>query len=109
MPDLEWILTEEPQHLNEPEMEDWERVTRPITTTEEMERSIRRAPTRLSNLQEWNPTLNGILKRRATSPTTCQDEVPKQVRYNDPPPPPPGSQVLSSTPSSSTAPLSPNY
>jgi len=51
MPDLEWTLTEEPQDLRESEMEDWERAPRP-TTTEEMERSIRRAPTKQGRQEE---------------------------------------------------------
>ena len=105
MPDLEWTLTEEPQNLSESEIEDWERVPRP-TTTEEMERSIRRAPTKQGREEEWNPTLKGIFRKRAASPTTCQDEVPKQVKFQGPPPPPPASPILSSTPSSSFPPPS---
>src|SRR5437588_550783 len=86
-------------------MEDWEWPSR-ITTTEEMERSIRRAPTKQGREEEWNPTLRCIFRKRAASPTTCQDEVTKEVKFQGPPPPPPASPILSSTPSSSFPPPS---
>src|SRR5437868_15050464 len=71
-----------------------------------MEISIRRAPTRQGREEEWNPTLTGIFRRRALSPTTCQEEVPKDLKYHQGPPPPPPGQTLSSTPSSSISPPS---
>jgi len=45
-------------------------------------------------MQEWNPTLAGILRRRQHSPTGCKDEVPQELKFHHPPPPPPAHQTI---------------
>jgi len=47
-------------------------------------------------MQEWNPTLTGILRRRQHSPTGCKDEVPQELKFHHPLPPPPALQTVSS-------------
>jgi len=47
-------------------------------------------------MQEWNPTVTGILRRRQHSPTGCNDEVPQELEFHHPPPPPPAPQTISS-------------
>jgi len=45
-------------------------------------------------MQEWNPTLAGILRKRQYSPTGCKDEVPQELKFHHPPPPPPAPQTV---------------
>jgi len=47
-------------------------------------------------MQEWNPTLAGLLTRRQHLPTECKDEVPQELKFHHPPPPPPAPQTVSS-------------
>jgi len=47
-------------------------------------------------MQEWNPTLAGILRRRQHSPTGCKDEVTQELKFHLPPPLPPAPQTVSS-------------
>jgi len=46
-------------------------------------------------MQEGNPTLTGILRRRQQAPTGCKDEVPQELKFHYPPPPPPAPQTVS--------------
>jgi len=39
-------------------------------------------------MQEWNPTLAGILRKRQHSLTEYKDEVLQELKFHHPPPPP---------------------
>jgi len=75
-PEPEWTL-EGPSNSNqvetETEEEEWMRVN-PEPSQEEMVRQIRatdKGKMKYDQMQEWNPTLSGILRRRQYSPTGC--------------------------------------
>ncbi|KAF8414973.1 hypothetical protein BGX38DRAFT_1281564 [Terfezia claveryi] len=81
---------------NSDKLEEWKRA-RELMTTEQMEQSLRRADRGsvvVGNLQEWNPTLEGTLKRRAASPKSKDEADNKKVHFQ--PPPPPGASPASS-------------
>ncbi|KAF8428901.1 hypothetical protein BGX38DRAFT_1278326 [Terfezia claveryi] len=90
----EWTLVDESS--NSDKLEEWKRA-RELMTTEQMEQSLRRADRGsvvVGNLQEWNPTLEGTLKRRAASPKSKDEADNKKVHFQ--PPPPPGASPASS-------------
>jgi len=73
------------------EEEDWMRGN-PGPSQEEMVRHIKatdKGKMKYDQMQEWNPTLTGILRRRQHSPTGCKDEVPQELKFQHPPPRPP--------------------
>jgi len=47
-------------------------------------------------IQEWNLTLAGILRRRQHSPTGFKDEVLPELKFYHPPPPLPAPQTVAS-------------
>jgi len=47
-------------------------------------------------MEEGNPTLTGILRRRQYSSTEYKDEVLQELKSHHPPPPPPGPQTITS-------------
>jgi len=93
-PESEWTLegpTNSDQVETDSEEEDWMRVN-PGPSQEEMVRQIRatdKGKMKYDQMQEWNPTLTGILRRRQHSPTGCKDEVPQELKFHHPPPFPP--------------------
>jgi len=99
-PESDWTL-EGPSKSNQVETdteeEDWMRVN-PGPSQEEMVRQIRatdKGKIKYDQMQEWNSTLTGILRRRQHSPTGCKDEVPQELKFHHPPPPPPAPQTVS--------------
>jgi len=99
-PEPEWTLegpSKSDQVETGTEEEEWMRVN-PGPSQEEMVRQIRttdKGKMKYDQMQEWNPTLAGILKRRLHSPTGGKDEVPHELKFHHPPPPPPAPQVVS--------------
>jgi len=100
-PELEWTLAgpaNSDQVETDTEEEGWMRVN-PGPAQEEMVKQIRatdKGKMKYDQMQEWNPTLTRILRRRQHSPTGCKDEVPKELKFYHPPPPPPAPQTVSS-------------
>jgi len=100
-PEPKWILegpSNSDQVETDTEEEEWMRVN-PGPSQGEMVRQIRatgQGKMKYDQMQEWNPTLAGILRRRQHSPTECKDEVPQEHKFHHPPPPPPAPQTISS-------------
>jgi len=100
-PEAEWTLegpSNSDQVQTDTEEEQWMRVN-PGPSQEAMVRKIRatnKGKMKYDQMQEWNPTVTGILRRRQYSPTECKDEVPQELKFNHPPPPPPAPQTVSS-------------
>jgi len=100
-PEPEWTLegpSNSDQVETDTEEEEWLRVN-PGPSQEEMVRQIRatdKGKMKYDQMQEWNPTLAGILRRRQHSPTECKDEVLQELKFHHPPPPPPAPQTVSS-------------
>jgi len=98
-PEPEWTLegpSNSDQVETDTEEEEWMRVN-PGPSQEEMVRQIRatdKGKMKYDQMQEWNPTLTRILKRRHHSPTGCKDEVPQELKFHHPPPPPPAPQTV---------------
>jgi len=99
-PEPEWTL-EGPSICNQvetdTEKEEWMRVN-PEPSQEEMVRQLNatdKGKMKYDQIQEWNPTLTGILERRQHSPTGFKDEVPQGLKFHHPPPPLPAPQTVS--------------
>jgi len=70
----------------------------PGSSQKEMVRQLRatnKGKIKYDQMQEWNPTLTGILRRRQHSPSGCKDEVLQQLKYHHPPTPPLAPQTVS--------------
>jgi len=95
-PEPEWTLegpSNSEQVETDSEEEEWMRVN-PGPSQYEMVRQIMttdKGKMTYDQMQEWNPTLTRILRRRQHSPTGCKDEVPQERKFHHPPPPPPAS------------------
>jgi len=99
-PEPEWTL-EGPSNSNQletnTEEEEWMRVN-PVPSQEEMVRQSRatdKGKMKYDQMQEWNPTVTGILGRRQHSPTECNDEAPQELKFHNPLPSPPAPQTFS--------------
>jgi len=99
-PEPEWTLegpSNRDQVETDTEEEEWMRVN-PGSSHEEMVKQIRatdKGKMKYDQMQEWNPTLTGILRRRQHSPTGCKDEVPQELNFHHPPAPPGSPQAVS--------------
>jgi len=70
----------------------------PGPTLEEMFRQIRATKKwniKYDQMQEGNPTLTGILRRRQYSPTRCKDEEPQELKFHHTSHPPSAPQRVS--------------
>jgi len=83
-PEPEWTL-KEPSNSDqvETDTEEEEKMRdNPVPSQEEMVGQIRatdEGKMKYDQMQEWNPTLTGILRRRQHTPTGCKDEVPQEL------------------------------
>jgi len=98
-PEQEWTLegpSNSDQVETDTEEEEWMRVN-PVASQKEMVRQIRATDKRkmkCNQMQEWNPTLTGIRRRRQHSPNGGKNEVPQELKFHHPPPPPPAPQTV---------------
>ena len=77
---------------------EWMRVN-PGPSEEEMVKQIDatdKGKMKHDQMQEWNPTVARILRRRQHAPTGCKDKVPQELKFHYPPPPPSAPQTVSS-------------
>jgi len=100
-PEPEWTLegpSNSVQVETDTEEEEWMRVN-PGPSQEEIVRQLRateKGKMKYDQMQEWNPTLTGILRRRQHSPTGCKDKVLQELKFYHSPPPPLAPQTVSS-------------
>jgi len=100
-PEPEWTLEgplNSDQVETDTEGEESMRVN-PGPSQEEMVRQIRatdKGKMKYDQLQEWNPTLTRMLRRRQHSPTGCKNEVQQELNFHHPPPSPSAPQTVSS-------------
>jgi len=99
-PELEYIVkgpSNSDQMETDTEEEEWMGVN-PVPSQEQMVRQIKatnKGKMKYDQMQECNPTLARILRRRQHSPTGCKDEVTQELKFHHPPPPPPALQIVS--------------
>jgi len=95
-PEPEWIfegLSNSDQMETDTEEEHWIGVNSRPSQEETVQqlKATDKGKKKYDQMQEWKPTLTGILRKRHHSPTECKDEAPQQLKFYHPPPSPPTS------------------